>query len=1271
MLHRTLSGILIVLGSLAFPTQAQTIWYVDDDAPPGGDGAAWSTAFDALQSALDVAVAGDEIHVAGGTYIPSERTSPNDPRTATFCLPTRVALYGGYAGLADPNDPDARNFNLYTSVLNGDLSGNDDPNAPADPYDPLRSENAYHVVFSEGAGETTVLDGFTVTGGNANTGGPPHNVGGGVRVTVGSPALTHCTFVANSAWGEGGGASFIESNSTVADCVVRANYAGMGGGIACRRKSLVVRQCAITANTAEIWGGGICCLDFCTPTISDCAITENVSDDGGGGIYCITWADPIITGCTISRNTTNWYGGGIGCSNQSNPTVVNCTIMENETVAYGGGVACRDECSPVIAGCDISRNVGRLCGGGVYVMDCDTLIVDSTVNRSERSGSGGGVYCYRGTTAITGCELCLNQGWDGGGIECYTGAVTLSDCTVNLNDAEGNGGGVMCDRGSVVLSECTIGGNVGGDGGGVCCDRGDVSLVNCAIVENDGIGLYCDRGAAALVNCSIAGNDAEDDGAGAHCRASDMTLDNCILWGNTPSEIFEDDSGTVLVSHSDVQGGWPGAGNIDVAPLFAFANDAHLMPGSPGIDVGTADVPGGLPAIDRDGSTRVIDGDGDGDAVVDMGAYELDPNRPALTCSPFGLDFVTYADGPTTADDVLSIRAAGDSALSWLVQEDCPWLEVWPVSGESSGEVDEVTVTIDAAGLAYGKYAGILEVTAGDAAGSPQHVLVSLRVGQGYPTIQMRIDAAEEGDTVLVPDGIYAGPGNTEVGFRGKAITVRSEGGPDNCIIDCEHDGRGFRFEDNEGADSVLDGFTITNGDSTCGGAIHSGDGDPTIANCVIFGNRARKGGGVCLGLFSRATLTDCLVYENTAEDYGGGIYCVVYGRPTIANCIVEANRSDYSGGGITCDEETKPLIMDCLITANSAAQWGGGIDCDRSDAEIRNCAVTENVADLLGGGISSRAGQPTIVGCQITHNTATRWDGGGLRCSDDARILNCVIADNAAPRFGGGGISLSMGSAEIANCQITGNDAGYGGGISVEYEATPTVTNCTIARNTADCGGGLYAFELSNVALANSILWDNAAPTPGAQIAIDDPNWPATVSVTYSDVQDGQPGVYIADGCTLDWGPGNIETDPLFVDPDAGDYRPMNESPCIDAADNDVLFTDFADLDNDDVMCEEIPVDLDGSARRQDAIDTPDTGNGLAPIVDMGAFEFGDESPHACPYDFDGDNIVGLTDLAIVLGNYGSTSGMTYEDGDGNCDGDVDQGDLLNLLEAYGTQCE
>jgi hypothetical protein len=121
-----------------------------------------------------------------------------------------------------------------------------------------------------------------------------------------------------------------------------------------------------------------------------------------------------------------------------------------------------------------------------------------------------------------------------------------------------------------------------------------------------------------------------------------------------------------------------------------------------------------------------------------------------------------------------------------------------------------------------------------------------------FSTIQASLDAAQPGDTVLVADGVYKGEGNRDLYFYGKDITLRSANGPENCIIDCEEQGRGFYFDTNSRGTEVS-GITITNGLADCGGAIYydfntdtQARPRPTFTNCIITGNRAVRCGGFC-----------------------------------------------------------------------------------------------------------------------------------------------------------------------------------------------------------------------------------------------------------------------------------------------------------------------------------------------------------------------------------------------------------------------------------------
>ncbi len=197
-----------------------------------------------------------------------------------------------------------------------------------------------------------------------------------------------------------------------------------------------------------------------------------------------------------------------------------------------------------------------------------------------------------------------------------------------------------------------------------------------------------------------------------------------------------------------------------------------------------------------------------------------------------------------------------------------------------------------------------------------------LHVPDDYSTIQAAIDASIDGDTVIVADGIYTGDGNRDIDFGGRAITVKSENGPVNCIIDClggigdQH--RGFIFKNNEGANSILDGFTITHGYIGSGGGIYCTYSSPSIFNCIIK--------------------------KNIAGDYGGGICCYRSSSPAITNCVIKGNRACDRGGGIYSFNKSYPVIANCTITDNSADRLDGGLYAEGAGLTIKNSIVWDNV---------------------------------------------------------------------------------------------------------------------------------------------------------------------------------------------------------------------------------------------------------------------------------------------------------------------------------------
>jgi parallel beta-helix repeat protein len=395
-----------------------------------------------------------------------------------------------------------------------------------------------------------------------------------------------------------------------------------------------------------------------------------------------------------------------------------------------------------------------------------------------------------------------------------------------------------------------------------------------------------------------------------------------------------------------------------------------------------------------------------------------------------------------------------------------------------------------------------------------------LNVPTEYPTIQEAIDAAVDGDTVLVDNGTYT----ENINFLGKAITVISVNGPESTIIDGNASGSVVTFNSGEGTNSVLSGFTICNGETGVGGGIFCKESSPTITNCTIS--------------------------DNSVGWYGGGIFCED-SSPTITNCTISGNSADYNGGGIYC-WDSSPIITNCTISGNSADVWGGGIYCGDSSPTITNCTISDNSAGWDGGGIFCEDSSPTITNCTISGNSAD-LDGGGIFCQESSpTITNCTISGNSAGD--GGGISCYWNSSPIiTNCTISGNLADvWGGGIFCLFDSSSTITNCTISGNSAAGGGGVCCRVNSSPTVVNSILWGDSPD----EIYLDN----SSIDITYSNIEGG-------------WGTGegNIDADPLFVG--GGDYHLTVDSPCIDAGTDNT--TNYPTLPTDDI---------DGDARPQGA---------------------------------------------------------------------------------------
>ena len=565
----------------AIPISEPVTYYVDASVSPGGDGSSWMKAFNRLSDALAVAKAGDEIRVAEGIYKPVSYIPPPPPppppppmggsnaeepvataedRTATFNLVNGVAIRGGYAGFGEP-DPGERDPNKYETILSGDIG-----------IAGYEWDNCYHVISSGWLDATTVLDGLTITAGNANEQYPSSNsYGGGMYNYSGSPTLVNCTFTGNFAAGEGGGMfNGGQSNPTLTGCTFRGNLSIYEGGAISNRTS--------------------------SPTITNCSFIENSSNHGGG--ISIWPGSPIVSDCTFSSNSAEL--GGAVFSYDSSSTLNNCIFNNNYAEEWGGAICNLSSIVPLV-----QDNSGSP-GGETNIAKSIPLFADYTFSDNS-SGYERSINSESDSSTLADCTFSGNSAMAGGGV-CYIGESnpSLDNCTFSGNSAL-IGGGFVSSQCTAILTDCTFRGNSGEQGGAFYSEVSSAVLVNCIFRANTssyagaaineaisssslynclfngntsnlygGAMYYWYESSPQMFNCTFAGNSAlignaivcaVPEGFYPPPPPSFVRAFNCIFWDGG-NEIANRDNSIITVTYSDVKGGYSGTGNITADPCF-------------------------------------------------------------------------------------------------------------------------------------------------------------------------------------------------------------------------------------------------------------------------------------------------------------------------------------------------------------------------------------------------------------------------------------------------------------------------------------------------------------------------------------------------------------------------------------------------------------------------------------------------------------------------------------------------------------------------------
>lgn len=558
------------------------------------------------------------------------------------------------------------------------------------------------------------------------------------------------------------------------------------------------------------------------------------------------------------------------------------------------------------------RNGRSLYGGGLEILDAAPHFQNLLITSNYAELYGGGIY-VRGDATFTDVLVTANlpsEGLRGGGIAVLGGSPTFTRAQVLGNVAQ-NGGGCQVDGGSPTFINSSFLGNQGALGGGLGLNGTDASaeLINCTVHANaagGGAGILNDLGAVTLHNSQVTGNTGPT-GAGLMSRNNGVyTLRFSNIWSNHGSNFSDGIPDVIGVD-----------GNTSEDPrYFTFSDDGvwsnddlHLRPDSPLANAGDPDI------LNPDGSRAEPGVYGGPEADR---SYYADADRDQLYDgweTAFGLN-------PQTNDSALDPDSDTLSNLQEFEHGTHP--QKADTDGDAISDDEELRTGSDPTDLF-----------------SPVDTVV---VNDLFPSLQEAINQARDGVTLQVKEGLY----QEQLDFRGKAIKMVSLGEARLTTLDGNGIGPVVAFRSGESRETVLEGFTITNGSAQDGGGVRVAQSDPTLLRLIVRNNTATNSGGGLSVSYADPLMANLLIYGNSARDGAG-----IGGRAAtmeLYNSTVASNTAAKGGGGLTCIDLCSITLLNNIFAYNVADQGGGVNIIVPGVLTFENNNVYGNLAENYGG---------------------------------------------------------------------------------------------------------------------------------------------------------------------------------------------------------------------------------------------------------------------------------------------------------------------------------
>ncbi len=1153
ILTTSLFAFLLFFASLGL-TQGQITRYVSTTGTNNNLATAtsWATSTTNLQGAINASVAGDQVWVAGGTYKPTTTTN----RTISFAMKNGVAIYGGFSGTE--TDLDLRpvvnpvSGSPSSSTLSGDIGTVGST-----------TDNSYHVIgnpTSLSLNNTAVLNGFVITGGNADGNGTNlQNLGGGML---------------NAGNGSGNSCS-----PTVRNCLFESNVAAAGGamynaGYTSGASSPVVTNCSFQFNSTTNGDGGAMVNNgrsgVSSPVLTNCSFESNSATNGsGGGMYNEGdggVSSPTVANCSFLSNSARFTGGAMyngGTSGTSIPRITNSLFQSNSAVNGGAmiNVGFSGNSSPVMINCSFQSNSASNIGGAMF-----------------NQGSSG-----NSNPRLTNCSFQSNSATSGGvayNQEQSAGNSTLTLTNCVLFDNGGSNTFFIVNNARVTASHSLLDASV----------TNYVNLGNNRIVT---VSPFASPTGTALNSCAPAINAGNNS---AYTTANGPTTD----LADNP-RIFPN-NGIIDMGAYEFQelptpptsiAAQPAAGSA-VCPestVTAFVSASGTGPFTYQWykDNGSSPVSGQTSATLTLGNVETSDAGSYSVVVtgfcnsVTSTAFSLSVNTPpatlssaTLTCAQTSVTLTagggnsyTLSDGQTNNTGRFVVSTPGGYTVTVSNATGCT---ATATSSVASNTTAPANASLTSGTLTCANPS--IQLTA-SATGSTSYTL-----SDGQANSTGRFTVSTPGDytvTISNAGGCTATATSNVATNTAPPTNVSLTSGTLTCanssvrLIASSTGGTSYALSDGQ-SNSTGEFVVSTPGTYTV--TARSANGCPATATATVISQTVatgatrlyvdvRKAGGGNTGLdWDNAfpDLQQALNYtcsQSLTEIWvAGGTYKPTSTTARTISFSMKNGIAIYGGFAGNETNLSQRLASFPGSTTLSGDIGATGDNTDNSYHVISNPAGLNNTAVLdgfvvtggnadgssinaSGGAMYNSGSSPTVRNCSFQSNSAT--SGGAIYniSSSSPRLINCSFQSNSASSQGGAIYDRSQSSPVLTNCSFQGNSAASGGAIYNFIQSNPMLTNCVVFSNGGsstfgNVGGGSTTASYS--LFDNTVTGYGSSPTnlttttspfasaAGTQLAPGAPAIDAGSNTAYTTANGpatdlaGNPRIYPANG-TIDMG--------------------------------------------------------------------------------------------------------------------------------------------------------